>query len=75
MLDWGKGLLSGLGFDTGGVKEIANTALPGQEGYGWRYFDNTTVIDPQGRYYYDGQLVYDPTQGDVRDLSNTSEDE
>jgi hypothetical protein len=75
VLDWGRGLLGNLGFDTGGVKEIANTALPGQEGYGWRYFDNTTVIDPQGRYYFDGQLVYDPAQGDARDLSNTSEDE
>lgn len=25
---------------------------------GWRYFDNGTSIDPQGNYYYQGQLVY-----------------
>lgn len=61
VLDWGKGLLGNLGFQTGGVKEIANTAQPGQTGYGWKYYDNGTVIDPQGRYYYDGQVVYDPT--------------
>jgi len=61
VLEWGKGLLGGLGVDTSGVKEITNTALPGQTGYGWKYYDNGTVIDPQGRYYFDGQVVYDPT--------------
>lgn len=25
---------------------------------GWRYYDNGTAIDPQGNYYYQGQLVY-----------------
>lgn len=61
VLDWGKGLLGNLGFGTGDVKEIPNTAQPGQTGYGWKYYDNGTVIDPQGKYYFDGQLVYDPT--------------
>lgn len=40
--------------------EITNTALPGQEGYGWQYFSDGTVIDPSGQYYQNGQLVYSP---------------
>lgn len=35
-------------FDAGG----------GQFGNGWRYFDNGTAIDPQGNYYFGGQIVY-----------------
>jgi hypothetical protein len=69
IVDWGKGLLGSLGIDSGGVKEISNTSLPGQEGYGWKYYDNGTVIDPQGRYYFDGQMVYDPAVGDVSSLN------
>jgi hypothetical protein len=61
VLDWGKGLLGNLGFDTGLVKETPNNSLPGQIGYGWKFFDNGTQIDPQGRYYFDGEVVYDPT--------------
>lgn len=44
-----------------GAQEIATSALPGQPGYGWRYFDDGTVIDPLGRYYSNGQLVWSPS--------------
>lgn len=25
---------------------------------GWRYYENGTAIDPQGNYYFQGQLVW-----------------
>jgi len=44
------------------VTEITNPALPGQTGYGWRYFSNGTAIGPDGKYYnQDGQVAYDPS--------------
>lgn len=48
---------SGAGY----VKEIANNAAPGQSGYGWRYFTDGTVIDTQGNYYVNGDLVWSPS--------------
>ena len=45
------------------VSEIVNTALPGQPGAGWRYFDDGTVISPDGSYYLNGQLVWTPPSG------------
>ena len=39
---------------------IANTALPGQEGWGWQYFSDGTAIGPDGRYYLNGTEVYNP---------------
>lgn len=27
---------------------------------GWRYYSDGTAIDPQGRYYLNGQLVWSP---------------
>jgi hypothetical protein len=42
------------------VAEIPNPANPGQTGYGWKYYENGTAISPDGKYYKDGQLVYDP---------------
>jgi hypothetical protein len=47
------------------VTEIVNTALPGQNGYGWRYFSDGTVIDPSGQYYVDGQVVWSPAGGQM----------
>jgi len=75
VLEWGKGLLGGLGFNTGGVKEIANPAGSQDPAFGWRYFDNGTAIDPSGRYYFDGQVVYDPSASVQPGMYNTSEDE
>lgn len=42
----------------GFVKEVTNQGKAWTNG--WRYFDNGTSIDPQGNYYYQGQLVYSP---------------
>jgi hypothetical protein len=39
--------------DTGYLSE-------GDEGYGWRYFSDGTVISPNNDYYYQGELVYEP---------------
>jgi hypothetical protein len=61
IIDYGKRLLGTAGFGSGDANEITNTALPGQAGYGWRYFDNGTTIDPSGRYFFEGELVYDPS--------------
>lgn len=51
--DW----LSSTDFSTA----IPNTAQEGEPGYGWQYFSDGTVIDPQGKYYYQNELVYDPS--------------
>jgi hypothetical protein len=48
------------------TKVIENAAQPGQEGYGWQYFSDGTVIDPSGNYYRDGAIVWSP------DNSNTN---
>ena len=45
------------------VTEISNTAMPGDTGYGWRYFSDGTVIDPSGTYYSNGQPVWSPSSG------------
>ena len=45
------------------ITEINNTALPGQQGWGWTYYSDGTAIDPQGRYYYQGQMVWSPGAG------------
>ena len=47
------------------ITEVSNTSLPGQNGYGWRYFSDGTVIDPQGNYYLDGQMVWSPNAGQM----------
>lgn len=61
--------------------EIQNTALPGQTGYGWRYFSDGTAMDPSGKYYTNNpetgkhELVYDPasaTGGFMAKLLNTA---
>jgi hypothetical protein len=41
--------------------EVDNTALPGQPGYGWRYFTDGTTIDPTGAYYSGGKKVWSPS--------------
>ena len=45
------------------VTEIPNPAQPGQEGYGWRYFSDGTVISPDGEYYQDGEMIWSPDGG------------
>lgn len=46
---------------TGFTKAIFNTALPGQEGFGWQYYTDGTAIGPDGSYYANGQKVWSPT--------------
>lgn len=38
--------------------EITNTALPGQTGWGWKYYTDGTSIGPDGTYYQGGSTVY-----------------
>ena len=45
------------------ITEISNSALPGQQGYGWTYYSDGTVIDPNGAYYDNGQRVWTPGAG------------
>lgn len=50
---------SGEGFTT--PIEIFNPASkPGEPGYGWKYYTDGTSISPEGKYYYQGDQVYDP---------------
>lgn len=43
------------------VKEIFNNDVPGQPGYGWKYYTDGTAIGPDGSYYKDNQKVWSPT--------------
>ena len=57
------------------VTQIPNTAQEGQPGYGWQYFDNGTAISPDGKYYYQGELAYDPgssSSGILSGILNTA---
>jgi hypothetical protein len=33
---------------------------PGEEGFGWQYFNNGVSISPEGNYYQGGNLIYSP---------------
>jgi hypothetical protein len=54
-----------------GAKEIVNNALPGQNGYGWKYYDNGTAISPDGKYYYQGNLVWSPGDAEGNKIFNS----
>lgn len=41
-----------------GTREIANDDLPGQSGYGWRYYSDGTSIGPDGTYYQNGAAIW-----------------
>lgn len=45
------------------VTEVDNTALPGDEAYGWKYYSDGTAISPSGEYYYQGEEVWSPSGG------------
>ena len=45
--------------------EIPNTALPGDIGYGWKYYSDGTTISPDGKYYYNGELAWTPEGGGI----------
>lgn len=40
---------------------VNNSALPGDTGWGWNYYSDGTAIGPDGKYYFQGQEVYDPS--------------
>jgi len=47
----------------GPFREVLNQALPGQDGWGWRYYNdgsNGVAIAPDGGYYLNGELVWRP---------------
>lgn len=50
---------------TGYVREIANDDLPGQAGYGWKYYGDGTAISPTGTYYQNGEAVWSPSSDSV----------
>jgi len=53
----------------GGVTEIENTSQEGDQAYGWRYFSDGTVIDPDGNYYRNGELIWSPQTYEIENLS------
>ena len=59
-------------FDPTSIYEITNTATtPGSAGYGWKYYSDGTSISPDGKYYHQGEMVYDvnnPTSGVLANL-------
>lgn len=57
-------------FDPNSVYEITNTATtPGSPGFGWKYYSDGTSISPDGKYYYQGEMVYDVNNPDGGTLS------
>jgi len=60
--------------DTSGVSEIDNPAQPGQEGYGFRYFSDGTVIDPLGNYFKDNALIWSPQVQEIENFSRQGDE-
>lgn len=42
------------------VVEIPNLSVPGQEAWGWTYYNNGVAIGPDGTYYKNGVAVWSP---------------
>lgn len=57
------------------VTAIENTAQPGEEAYGWRYFTDGTSIDPSGNYYRGDELIWSPLDASGDNLTDGSESE
>lgn len=53
---------AGITFPTGldSVVEIPNLSVPGQEAWGWTYYNNGVAIGPDGTYYKNGVKVWSP---------------
>lgn len=45
--------------------EIVNTATGDQNGAGWHYYSDGTIIGPDGTYYKNGSTVYIPDSAQV----------
>lgn len=50
---------TGIPANTGGVSEVMNPN-GGAWSNGWQYFTDGTAISPDGKYYFQDKLVYDP---------------
>ncbi|KAI3589323.1 hypothetical protein D9X30_4906 [Cupriavidus sp. U2] len=50
---------AGVPANAGSVSEIMNPN-GGAWSNGWQYFSDGTSISPDGKYYYQGNLAYDP---------------
>lgn len=48
---------SNVGFTT--PVQVLNEAKEGEPGFGWKYYTDGTAISPDGKYYFNNQLVYD----------------
>ena len=48
---------SDLGFTT--PIEVLNEAKEGEVGFGWKYYTDGTAISPDGKYFSNGNLIYD----------------
>lgn len=44
--------------------QIANDDLPGQAGYGWKYYSDGVAIAPDGTYYKDGVVAWSASNQD-----------
>ena len=55
----------------GAVTEIPNTAQEGEEGFGWKYYSDGTVIDPDGNYYRNGEMIWSPQ---TYEIENTAQE-
>lgn len=63
MVDNPQDTTSGEGFTT--PVEILNEAKVGEPGYGWKYYTDGTAISPTGKYYFQGNEVYDASTGNM----------
>ena len=52
--------------------QIANDDLPGQAGYGWKYYSDGISISPDGTYYKDGVVAWAPSNGDSVPINDPS---
>lgn len=44
-----------------GAAPIANTAAPGTDAWGWSYYTDGTAISPEGIYYKNGSVIWQPS--------------
>jgi hypothetical protein len=60
--------------DTSTAAEIPNPAQEGQFGYGYRYFEDGTVIDPFGNYFKDNALIWSPSVTEIENFSERGDE-
>jgi hypothetical protein len=72
-----KSVVGAFGGTAGGAVQLSNSALPGDDAYGWNYYADpvsgsvTTVISPDGVYYDGaGNVVWDPNDYETNGWTN-----